>query len=262
VRTLSLRGRLVAVTRPRSDEDALSTRLLALGAQVLEAPAIGIAPPASFEDLDRALGALESTAWIAFASANAVDRTLARAAELGIPAEALARPRLAAIGAITAARLSRLLRTPDLVSPEARGESLAAALSGEVRGMRVLVPRAAEARPELLDGLARAGAEVAAPIAYRTVAAPPESLAPLAAALRSGAIDAVAFASPSAVRSVIAALGPEAGLLARTALAAIGPTTGDALRSCGFEAAVQPPRPSGTALADAIAERLGPRLGQ
>jgi uroporphyrinogen-III synthase/uroporphyrinogen III methyltransferase/synthase len=257
--TLSLAGRLVAVTRAVNGQDALAARLLELGAQVLEAPAIVLVPPASLEDLDRALRALEGVAWIAFASATAVERTVARAAELRIPPEVLARPRLAAVGAATAKRLTRLLRAPDLVPPQARGESLAAALAGEVRGLRVLVPRPEESRPELVEGLARAGAEVMAPVAYRSVPCPPESLEPLAAALRAGAVDAVVFASPSAVRSVVAALGPETRLLARSALAAIGPTTAAALRAHGLAVAVEPASSSGPALVDALAEHLGPR---
>ena len=256
---LSLRGRVVAVTRPRTDEDSLAARLLELGAQVLEAPAIAIAPPASSEDLDRALAALARTDWIAFASANAVDRTVARSAELGLPAAALARPRLAAIGAITAARMARLLRAPDVVSPVPKGEALATAMAPAVRGLRVLVPRAEEGRPELVEGLARAGAEVASPVAYRTVAAPPGSLAPLATALGAGTVDAVAFASPSAVRAVVALLGTDAKLLGNVVLAAIGPTTAAELTTCGLTVNVQPGRASGAALADALAESLGPR---
>jgi uroporphyrinogen-III synthase len=255
----SLSGRRVAVTRPRGDEDALSARLVELGAELLEAPAISIAPPASFEGLDRALDSLEGTAWIVFASVNAVERTVARAARRAVPAAALGRPRLAAIGAATAARLARLLRPPDLLPPEARGEALAAALAPAVRGLRVLVPRAEEGRPELVEGLERAGAEVVSPVAYRTEAASAESLAPLAAALGAGAIDAVTFASPSAVRAVVTALGPAARLLPRAVLAAIGPTTAAELRAHGLPVTVQPPRSSGAALADELARVLGPR---
>jgi len=259
--TLSLAGRTIAVTRPHSDEDALSTRLVELHAHLLEAPAIAIAPPRSWSDLDQALGEIEGTHWIAFASANAVERTVARAAELGIPVGALARPRLAAIGPGTAARLSRLLRAPDLVAAAARGDALATALAPHVRGQRVLVPRPEEARPELAEGLTKAGAEVVSPVAYRSVPAPPESLATLAAALAAGAVDAVAFASPSAVRGAVAGLGSEARLLARTTLAAIGPTTAAELRAHGLAVAVLPERSSGVGLAEALAERLGPRLG-
>jgi uroporphyrinogen-III synthase len=72
-------------------------------------------------------------------------------------------------------------------------------------------------------------------------------------------VDAVAFASPSAVRSVVAGLGERARLLRGTALAAIGPTTSAALAEAGFPCAVRPDTASAPALADAIARHLGPR---
>jgi uroporphyrinogen-III synthase/uroporphyrinogen III methyltransferase/synthase len=259
VSDLSLRGRVVAVTRLAGAEDALSERLRTLGAEVLEAPAIALAPPPSWAPLDAALAALDRTAWIAFASANAAESTAARAAEVGVAAAALARPRLAAVGAATADRVTRLLRPPDLVPPIATGAALAAALGPLARGERVLVPRADDGRPELVEGLAAAGVDVVAPSVYRTVAAPPDALAPLARALAAGRVDAIAFLSPSAVRSVAAAVAPE--LLARACLAAIGPTTADALRAVGLAPVAQPARASGAALADAIAERVGPRSG-
>jgi len=72
-------------------------------------------------------------------------------------------------------------------------------------------------------------------------------------------VDAVAFASPSAVRSVVAALGERAPLLGRAALAAIGPTTAEAIRAAGLRVDVQPSEYTAVALADAIAARLGAR---
>jgi uroporphyrinogen-III synthase/uroporphyrinogen III methyltransferase/synthase len=252
---LPLAGRTVAVTRGEtSGKDPLAVRLRELGAAVLEVPSIALAAPESWAPLDAALRELDRFHWVAFASGNAVDRALDRAAELGVALPGAVR--LAAVGPSTAERLAERWRAPDLVPSEARGEALAAALAPRVRGLRVLVPRAAEGRPELMAGLAAAGAEVVAPAAYRTVAAPPAALAPLAAALARGEVDAVAFASPSAVRSVVAALGGPAGL-ARTALAAIGPTTAGALREAGLAPAILPRSSTAAALADAIAESLG-----
>jgi uroporphyrinogen-III synthase/uroporphyrinogen III methyltransferase/synthase len=69
-------------------------------------------------------------------------------------------------------------------------------------------------------------------------------------------VDAVAFASPSAVAAVVAGLAAEAPLLRRVVLAAIGPTTADALRAAGLEPGAQPVRHTGLDLADAIAARL------
>jgi uroporphyrinogen-III synthase/uroporphyrinogen III methyltransferase/synthase len=253
-----LDGRRVAVTRGKGGEDPLAARLRALGAEVLEAPAIATAPPASWDALDAALRDLERFDWIAFASATAVDATLGRLEALGRPPPPPA-VRLAAVGRATAGHLARRLRPPDLVPAEARGDALAAALGPRVRGRRVLVPRAAEGRAELVEGLEAAGAEVVAAPCYRTVPVPPEALAPLGEALLHGELDAVAFASPSAVRAVVAALGPAAAALGRCAIAAIGPTTAAALREVGLEAAIVPAVSTAEHLADAVAARLGAR---
>jgi uroporphyrinogen-III synthase len=254
-----LDGRTVVVTRNAGGEDALGARLRALGAAVRELPAIVIGPPASFDALDAALRALDEFDWVMFTSANAVDRTVERLAVLGVPASALARRSLAAVGLATAARLAATIRAPDVVPDEARGGALADALRARVEARRVLVPRPAEGRPELVAGLLAAGAHVTAVEAYRTVAAPPEQLAPLGAWLEAREVDAIAFASPSAVRAVVAALGARARLLERTLVAAIGPTTADALQALGLRTGVQPARYTAGDLADAIAERLGPR---
>jgi uroporphyrinogen-III synthase/uroporphyrinogen III methyltransferase/synthase len=254
-----LDGRTVVVTRGGGGEDALSERLRALGAEVREVPSIAFAPPADPAPLDAALRGLAGFDWVVFASATAVERTVGRLRELGLAPAALARPALAAVGPATADAVARALRAPDLVPAEATGRAMAAALAPRVRGRRVLLPRPAEGRPELLDGLVAAGADVAAVEAYRTLPAPAEAIRPLAAWLEAGEIAAVAFASPSAVRAVVAGLGERAALLRRAALAAIGPTTAGALRAEGLEVAAEPSRHTGADLADAVAERVGGR---
>jgi uroporphyrinogen-III synthase len=256
-----LDGRTVVVTRTKGGEDALSVRLRALGAAVREVPSIAFAPPADPAPLDAALRELDRFDWAVFTSATAVERTLERVRALGLDPAALGRLRLGAVGPATADRLARAVREPDLVPAEAAGGALAASLAPHVRGRRVLFPRPAEGRPELLAGLLEAGAEVAAVEAYRTLPAPPEAIRPLAGWLEAGEVDAVAFASPSAVSAVVAGLGEGKALLRSVLLAAIGPTTGDALRGAGLEAGAQPARYTGPDLADAIAARLGPRSG-
>ncbi len=251
-----LDGRRVAVTRGKQGEDALSRRLRELGAEVLDFPAVAVGPPSDPAPLEAALRRLGEFDWVVFASANAVEQTLARMGALGIPPRDLSARHLAAVGPATAERLARGLRPPDLVPAESRGSALAAALAPRVRGRRVLVPRAEEGRPELPEGLAASGADVSAPAAYRTVPAPPEALRPLGDLLDRGGVDAVAFASPSAVKSAVAALGP--ARFGATAVAVIGPTTAEAARTAGLRVDVEPGESTGTALAEAIADRLGP----
>ncbi len=253
-----LESRTVVVTRGKGGEDALSARLRDLGARVREIPSIAFAPPADPAPLDAALRQLGRFDWAVFASATAVERTVERLGALGVGRAALGALRLAAVGPATAERLARDVREPDLVPAEFTGEAMAAALAPRVRGKRVLLPRPAEGRPELLEGLAAAGAEVTAVEAYRTLPAPADAILPLGGWIEAGEVDAVAFASPSAVRAVVEGLGERATLLRRVALAAIGPTTAAALREAGLEVGVQPARHTGADLAEAIAARLAP----
>jgi uroporphyrinogen-III synthase len=253
-----LDGRTVVVTRRKGEEDALSARLVELGATVRELPSIVFLPPADPEPLDRALRALSGFDWVVFTSATAVERTVERLRALGLEPARLGAARLAAVGPATAERLAREVRAPDLVPSQAKGDALAAELAPHVRGRSVLFPRPAEGRPETVAGLLAAGAGLTAVEAYRTVPAPAEQLAPLAAWLAGGEVDAVAFASPSAVQAIVRALGPRASLLREVMLAAIGPTTADALAAAGLPAGAVPARYTGSALAEAIAERLGP----
>jgi uroporphyrinogen-III synthase/uroporphyrinogen III methyltransferase/synthase len=251
--------RTVVVTRSKGGEDALAERLRELGAWVREIPSIAFAPPADPAPLDAALRDLARFDFAVFASATAVERTVERARALGVGTAPLRALHLAAVGPATAQRLAREVREPDLVPAQSTGEAMAAALAARVAGKRVLLPRPAEGRPELLAGLEAAGAEVVAVEAYRTVPAPPEAIRPLAGWIAAGEVDAVAFASPSAVRAVVLGLAERAALLRQVALAAIGPTTAAALREHGLEAAVQPERSTGPDLADAVAARLGAR---
>ncbi len=254
--TPRLDRRTVVVTRSRGGEDALAARLRELGAAVREIPSIAFAPPADPAPLDAALRDAGRFAWVVFASATAVEKTVARMRALGLDPAALGRARLAAVGPATAEKVARDLREPDLVPAQATGAAMAVALAPHVRGRAVLLPRPAEGRPELVDGLRAAGADVVAVEAYRTVPAPAEAIRPLAAWIAAGELDAVAFASPSAVAAVVAGLGADAPLLRRVVLAAIGPTTAEALRSAGLEPGAQPVRHTGLDLAEAIAARL------
>ena len=69
-------------------------------------------------------------------------------------------------------------------------------------------------------------------------------------------IDAVTFASPSAVTNFARAFGHEqaADLLAHTVVASIGPVTSDAIRRLGVAVTVQPSMYTAVAMADALGD--------
>ncbi len=216
-----LAGRSVAVTRARAQASALAGRLRALGAHVVEAPAIRIEPIAA------RLPDLASFDLLCVTSPNGARRLL----ELARDARGLAGPAIAAIGPGTADALRAGGIEADIVPPRAVAESLVEALADRpVR--RALVARAEQARDVLPDALRARGAEVEILALYRTVADPLEPAAHAAA----GAADYVTFTSASAVRFYLAAAGTPA---ARTRLVSIGPITSAALREHGLEPDVE-----------------------
>jgi uroporphyrinogen III methyltransferase/synthase len=211
-----LAGRRIAVTRARPQASALAARLRALGATVVEAPAIRIEP------IDAAFGDFADYDLLCLTSPNGVRRLF----ELVTDARSLAGPLLAAIGPGTAAALREHGVVADVVPERSVAEGLVAALEGvEVR--RALLVRGEEGRDVLPDALRARGAEVDIVAVYRTM---PERLSDQARAAALAADDLV-FASASAVRAFHAA----AGTLAGPRIVSIGPATSAALRELGTE---------------------------
>ena len=80
---LPLQGRRVIVTRPKNGRGALSGKLRALGAQVLEFPCIETRPLSPCPPLERALSRLSSYSWAVFTSAAGVEAVWETLAALG-----------------------------------------------------------------------------------------------------------------------------------------------------------------------------------
>ncbi|MSQ61143.1 MAG: uroporphyrinogen-III C-methyltransferase [Dehalococcoidia bacterium] len=229
-------GKRVLVTRAREQASALSARLEAEGAAVVEMPTIAIRGIAEPETARAAIATLADGeyAWAIFTSANAVDILLRRVAEAGRDARVFA-CRIGAIGPETAAALAAHGLRADIVPAPERSvaEGLLEALAGEdLTRKRVLLPRAAVARDALPEGLRRRGAAVDVLELYRieSPAADPAVLEALAA----GEIDIVTFASSSTVRNLAGMLGGTLAPLRGRLIASIGPITSEAVREYGL----------------------------
>jgi uroporphyrinogen III methyltransferase/synthase len=96
-----------------------------------------------------------------------------------------------------------------------------------VPGSRVLLPRAAEARNVLPDGLRAGGIRVDVAPSYQTAPGGARYKHLLQEALAQGQVDYLTFTSSSAIRNFKGLLEEEelAGLLARSRVACIGPVT-------------------------------------
>jgi uroporphyrinogen III methyltransferase/synthase len=120
----------------------------------------------------------------------------------------------------------------------------------------VLIPRAAVARDVLVRALRRRGARVEIAPVYRTVAVR-TGLAQVRAALRSGRLDLLTFASSSAVEAFASRFGAaDRRRLLRVPAAALGPVTARTARQRGFKVTVRPADATIPALAEAIVRHL------
>jgi uroporphyrinogen-III synthase len=264
-----LRGYTVAVTAARRSAE-LGALLDRRGARVVYAPAIRIVPLADDADLVAATReVLAQPVDVVVATTGVGFRGWLEAAEAwNLPlrehlrtARVLARgPK--ARGAIRGAGLV------DAWSPESESSAevlqhLLSGAEGPLPGRRIAVQLHGDPLPELVSGLARAGAQVIKVPVYRWVL--PEDTAPLrrlVTTIAARGVDAVTFTSAPAAASLLQVAGDEgvrAGVLAAFADAvlavAVGPVTAGPLEAAGVRT-VQPERARLGALARSVVAEL------
>jgi uroporphyrinogen III methyltransferase/synthase len=235
---MDLRGKTVLITRAATQSAELRMGLESHGARVLECPAIEIVPVDDWTAVDRAAADLNSYQWIIFTSANAVEHFMPRVSLQGVTCEVP----IATVGTATARKLQEWNLSASRIPASFRAEGLLDAFPADLRGERILIPRAERARELLPEELRRRGATVDDVPVYRTVRSD-VSLADLKTTLSAERIDAVVFTSPSAIRSYAESLGDEfSSCLGSVPIAVIGPVAREAAESAGLKVAIQPPR--------------------
>lgn len=255
-------GKRILVTRSRARAGQLVELLESLGAEPVLAPMIRAMPPEDFTPLDDACHAIERFDWIVFASANAVDAFIGRLLLSPLDLRALKGVKLCTVGPATQERLAKYGLKVDLTPPEYRAEAVAEALSqsGNVAGLKILVPRSDIGRDVIADELRRHGADVTEATAYRTVAVDLEREGgpDVYRMLLDRQIDVVTFASASAVRNLVQALGtePAPDLLKTTIVASIGPVTAEAAAQLNIQTTILPSEYTIPALVDAIVDHF------
>ncbi len=242
-----LHGKRVVVTRARAQASGLAAALAALGADVIELPAIRIEPQIDTDEVRRAVAEIQDYSLICLASPNAVRLLCEAMVAQGRDARSLAGVTIAAVGPGTEAALGELGVIPDVVPERFVAEGLADALADvDVSGKRVLIARAAKAREVLPDALRERGALLDVVTLYETV---PEDPDPAAVDAAAGA-DYVTFTSSSTVTNLMSALGgrfPE-----RARVVSIGPVTSETAREAGLEVHVEAERHNPDGLVDAL----------
>jgi uroporphyrinogen III methyltransferase/synthase len=251
-------GKRIVVTRAREQASGFLARLSELGAECIEFPTIQVIPPKSWDALDRALMRLERYQWLLFTSVNGVKYFFDRLENLGFDIRELKDVKVGAIGPKTAEAVYKKGIRPDLVPDEYRAEAVVEAFKKwDVKGIKILLPRAAKARAVLPAELAKMGASVDEVPAYQTVK-PDHDKGRVKDMLEKGEIDLVTFTSSSTVTNFVEMFGKDGDQLRKwmdqVTVACIGPITARTAEENGFTVSVIPQEFTIEALTNAIVD--------
>lgn len=223
-----LTGKRILVPPARPEVNPLLRMLKREGADVVEFPAISVAPPRDYEPMDKAIRQLKIFAWIVFSGSNCVVNFFERLRRLRLSGEAIVDARIGAIGHGAHSALKKegigYVYVPKMHTAESVIEGF-----GDIRGLRFLLVRVeggSRSLPESLKGL---GAEVVEVDGYRMVVhADPDA----AEKVFGQHLDILALSNPTSVRFLIKAtdeLGIDLGAsLKGVSIAAVGPATAEA----------------------------------
>lgn len=231
-----------------------------LGAEIIEFPTIETAPPQDWLSVDSAIQGIVSGErvphWLVFTSVNGVKYFFERLFVLGLDIRELKGIRVCAIGRKTARAVEALGIRVELMPQKFHAEGLVEAFrrecGGSLRGVRILLPRAAEAREVFPEAVRAEGGEIEVPVAYRSVM--PETRGKrLKRFLREGRISVATFTSAATFNNFRKILGPDAEELLRgVTIAAIGPVTKRSIEKTGLTVDIVPSEATVEAMAEAI----------
>jgi len=250
-------GKRILVTRPRPQAAEFSDLIAAQGGEPVECPTIEIVPPEDWAPLDRALARLSTYNWLIFTSVNGVAPFMTRLLETQRDVRALSGLTICCIGPRTAEALAVYGLRADLIPEQFQAEGILEALAArEMRGARVLIPRALVARELLPEQLRAKGADVDVVPVYRTIR-PAVATDRLMEQLRTGGIDVISFTSSSTVRNFVELFPTKDELVrsvGKTTVACIGPITAATAREAGLTVQVMAGQNTVPALAAAIVD--------
>jgi len=230
-------GRRIVVTRTRKQAGALSSGLLALGADVFELPTIRIEPPKELLEFGQLVQDAHTYDWLIFTSPNGVDAFFEMFYKIYGDAREIGGVRIAAIGPATAQRVKDFHLKVDLKPDEFISEAIIREFKKyeSVENEKILIVRAEVTREVLARELSTLGAIVDEAIAYRTVPETGDAGGGIARFKAEGA-DMVTFGSSSSVENFMALKLP---LPPGLKTASIGPATSKTMRDLGLTVDVE-----------------------
>jgi len=250
-------GKGVVITRPEKQADDLANLLMKAGAHPIHFPTIKIVPPPSWHELDQAIRQLDEYDWLIFTSANGVayffERLFAKKKDI----RDLKGIKICCIGPATAQQVANRGIKVDLVPRKFISEGILESFARtNLKGKKILLARAAEARDVLPEGLKKLGAMVDVATAYVTVNSEKKKN-DLKALFEENQVDVITFTSSSTVYNFNKIAGSGFKLPGGVKIACIGPVTAAAAKKVGFSVDIHQEEYTMEGLVDALKRFFG-----
>jgi uroporphyrinogen III methyltransferase/synthase len=230
-----------------------------LGAEIVEFHTIRIVPPDDWTELDKAIEKIDSYNWLVLTSVNGVKFFFRRLMERDRDIRDLKGIKICAIGTKTAAEINKHGIKVDLVPKKFNAEGLVDSFMKEnntdkLDGLKILLPRAQDARAVFPDKVKELGGKIDVFTAYKAVK-PTTHGKRMKRFLKEGKITIATFTSAATFNNYMEIMGEDAiGLLKDVTIAVIGPVTAKAVEKAGLKVGIMPEEATVDAMVNAIKE--------
>jgi uroporphyrinogen III methyltransferase/synthase len=245
-----LEGKRILITRPIDGAGEMADYIKKEGGEPVIIPTIELIRIRSPE-IEKTIKNLKKYDWLIFTSANGVDFFFEILLENKIDLRKLSHLKIGVIGEKTAESLEKRGIFPDLLPKRFVAESIVEEFKKiQIKGKKVLIPRAEVAREVLPEQLKNMGANVHVLPIYRTVK-PGGLKKKIYEELKKG-VDMVVFTSSSTVKNFMEVKGIKRFL--NLPVAVIGPVTAETLMRYGLKPSVMPKKYTAKSLVKEIAK--------
>jgi len=230
-------GKTIMLTREKEASSGFSELFAPLRAKTIEFPTITIKPIRNTREQQLSVQNLSDYDFLIFTSVNGVSNYFDMLACHGKDSRELKNKKIIAIGEKTSEELLKYNLVTDYMPTVYTAEgiiSLAEKLN--LKGRKILIPRALLARRLLAETLQNMGASVEVLYVYETLVPSykKQEIDAIKKKFSDAKIDLVTFTSSSTVINFFSLLGKDPELFAKTGFACIGPITAATLRGYGF----------------------------
>lgn len=251
---LTLKGRTVAITRPRDQAEETGNLIKQYGGEPYFVPSIKIKASDDLSAVEHFISELakEQVDYVVFMSVNGIRYLLLSTEKLGLTTvlkESLEQTVTMAVGPKTAQELTNHNISVGLVPAEYSSEGILECLQQHgVSGKSIYIPRTRGATPALANRLKKLGAEVQEVYVYESMLpSNPDLIEKFLYDLIAKKIDAIIFGSSLSAMNLFRMLEEHVSeeklrdlMNSNLTVVAIGPVTADALREMGLHVDVMP----------------------